>query len=36
MKALIFRETGETKSVLKLADILTSVWPLAKRSSECC
>ena len=36
MKALIFRETGEPKSVLKLAEIPLRRWPLAKRSSECC
>jgi hypothetical protein len=36
MKALIFRETGEPKSVLELAEILLRLWPLAKRSSECC
>ena len=36
MKALIFRETGEPKSVLKLAESLPRLWRLAKRSSECC
>jgi NADPH:quinone reductase-like Zn-dependent oxidoreductase len=37
MKALIFRETGEPKSVLELAEIPTPrLWAPAKRSSECC
>ena len=36
MKALIFRETGEPNGVLKLAEIPTPLWLLAKRSSECC
>ena len=36
MKALIYRETGEPKSVLKLEEIPTRLWLLAKRLSECC
>jgi hypothetical protein len=35
MKALIFRETGEPKSVLELLKSLLRLWPLAKRSSVC-
>jgi hypothetical protein len=34
MKALVFREIGEPKDVLELAEIATRL--LAKRSSECC
>ena len=36
MKALIFREAGEPKSVLKLEEIPPPRLALAKRSSECC
>ena len=35
MKGLIFRETGEPKSVLKLEEIPTPPLARAKRSSEC-
>jgi NADPH2:quinone reductase len=36
MKALIFRETGEPTSVLKLIEIPTPPLAPAKHSSECC